>query len=657
VAVEAQHASGLGTGALCLLPAALTAYLGFNAGGFFPDTTAVATIVLIAVLIVRICVARNPFEGFNRSLAIAAAGLALYALWTLLSGRWSDSPTRALLEFDRALLYLVTLVLFGSIGRTTARFRWMVRSVALGIAVVCLAGLITRVLPEVWPVDEGFLAERLSYPVTYWNTLGIMASVGVILCLHLAGSRSEPRLARVLGAAAVPPLAATLLLTYSRGAIAAGAIGVLAYILLARPRALLSGLLATVPPTIVALIATYDADLLASANPTSSAAVSQGHTVALVVALCTVAAAVARWVLLMWLDSRPLTLGTRLRGAAWYGLAAILIVGTLALNVPGYVGDQYDRFVHTSAPKGEVRDRILDPSNNGRLAHWDVALDAFTESKLHGEGAGTYQLSWAQHRPASLAGLYVRDAHSLYVEVLGELGIVGLLLLLVVLGTIFIHLGSGLLGPNRTLYGAVFAATLALAIHAGVDWDWEMPVVMIWLFALAGAALAAPSRRRFPSGPLSVPVRVLAGAGLALLVLVPAHVAVSQKKIEDSFDAYGQNDCPQAIDLARSASDTLGTRPEPHEVIGYCYLRQGRGRQAVEEIQKAVSRDPDNWEYRYDLAVVRGANGIDPRPAAKEALRLNPLEQVTRLAVKRFDNADPRKWRRAGSALARETEL
>ena len=656
MALDVQHASGLGTGALCLLPGALIVYLGFNAGGFFPDTTAIVTIVLLAVLGLRICVARSPFEGFNRSLAIAAAGLALYALWTLVSGRWSDAPARALLEFDRALLYLVTLVLFGSIGRTTARLRWMLRSVALGIAVVCLAGLISRLLPEVWPVEEGFLAERLSFPVTYWNSLGIMASVGVILCLHFASGRSEPWLVRVLGAAAVPPLAATLLLTYSRGAIAAGAIGVLAYVFIARPRALLSCLLATVPPTIVAVIVTYDADLLSSENPTSSAAVTQGHRAALVVGLCTVAAALTRWAL-VWLDRRPLTFGPRLQGAAWYGLAAILIVGTLALNVPGYVGDQYDRFVHTSAPSGDVRERIFDPSNNGRLAHWDVALDTFRESKLHGEGAGTYQLSWAQHRPVSLAELYVRDAHSLYVEVLGELGIVGLLLLLVVLGTIFFRLASGLLGPNRTLYGALFAATLTLAIHAGVDWDWEMPVVMIWLFALAGAALAAPSRRRFPSHPLSVPVRVLAAAGIALLVLVPAHVAASQKKIEDSFDAYGQGDCRQAIDLARSASDTLGTRPEPHEVVGYCYLLQRRGPQAVEEMQKAVSRDPDNWEYRYDLALALGASGIDPRPAAQAALRLNPLEEITRRAVRRFDTANPHTWRRVGRTLAKETEF
>ena len=62
-------------------------------------------------------------------------------------------------------------------------------------------------------------------------------------------------------------------------------------------------------------------------------------------------------------------------------------------------------------------------------------------------------------------------------------------------------------------------------------------------------------------------------------------------------------------------------------------------------------------ETLYDLALALGASGIDPRPAARAALRLNPLEQITQLAVRRFDTNNPRRWRRTGRALARETEF
>jgi hypothetical protein len=235
--------------------------------------------------------------------------------------------------------------------------------------------------------------------------------------------------------------------------------------------------------------------------------------------------------------------------------------------------------------------------------------------------------------------------------------VVGLLLLLVALGTVFVRLVTGLRGPNRTMYGALFAAMLTLAIHAGVDWDWEMPVVFVWLFALAGLALAAPTRRRGSSGSLSLAVRAGLGVIVVLLALIPAQIAASQSQLDDSLDAYQESDCKTAIDLAQSASDTLGSRPEPYEVVGYCRILEGRGRLAVGQMQKAVKQDPDNWEYRYDLALALGASGRDPRAAAQAALRLDPLGELTRLAVRRFDNESPHRWRRAARKLARDTDL
>jgi hypothetical protein len=94
----------LATWALLFLPGALTIYLAFNAGGFFPNTQAFAALLLAAALALRIAFADEPFAGFSRPLAVAGAGLALYAGWTLVSALWSDATGRALLEFNRALI-------------------------------------------------------------------------------------------------------------------------------------------------------------------------------------------------------------------------------------------------------------------------------------------------------------------------------------------------------------------------------------------------------------------------------------------------------------------------------------------------------------------------------------------------------------------------
>src|SRR5438105_13412815 len=113
----------VGSGALSLLPGALTVYISFNGGGFFAGTPALMAVIVAALLVAWLLVARDPFDAVNRRLALAAAAFGLYALWILISSSWSDSPARALLAFDRALLYLLVLVLFGLVGGGPARQR------------------------------------------------------------------------------------------------------------------------------------------------------------------------------------------------------------------------------------------------------------------------------------------------------------------------------------------------------------------------------------------------------------------------------------------------------------------------------------------------------------------------------------------------------
>ncbi len=83
--------------------------------------------------------------------------------------------------------------------------------------------------------------QRLSFPVTYWNTLGLLAALGIVLAFHLSARLPNAGSRRILAAGVIPLLAATLFFTFSRGAISAGAIGLALYVLVARPRGLLGG--------------------------------------------------------------------------------------------------------------------------------------------------------------------------------------------------------------------------------------------------------------------------------------------------------------------------------------------------------------------------------------------------------------------------------
>jgi hypothetical protein len=98
-------------------------------------------------------------------------------------------------------------------------------------------------------------------------------------------------------------------------------------------------------------------------------------------------------------------------------------------------------------------------------------------------------------------------------------------------------------------------------------------------------------------------------------------------------------------------------RAEPYEPIAYCQARRGNYRLAVQAMEKAVGRDPDNWRLRYGLALVRGAAGVDPLPAARLARRLNPHSQLTTELVRELGAGTRRERRRLTASLARSQRL
>ena len=121
-------------------------------------------------------------------------------------------------------------------------------------------------------------------------------------------------------------------------------------------------------------------------------------------------------------------------------------------------------------------------------------------------------------------------------------------------------------------------------------------------------------------------MRIAATAACLAVAAVPAVVLVSQNRLDDSADAFAQGNCREAIDKAGSSIAALGFRPEPYEVRAFCRLRQGRRHDAILDLERAIDRDPQNWTYRYDLAVARASAGLDPRRAAVATLRLNPMD-------------------------------
>src|SRR3954470_22396208 len=175
----------------CALPAALIVWFGFHSGGFGPAAVALAGVVLALGLAAHTTVADTPFSGTSHWLAFGAGALALFAAWTMASGWWSDAEGRALIEASRALLYVLLVVAVAAVAGRPWRVSWMVRGITLAIAVVALTGLATRLYPDHFSLEQIVGPPRLSYPVGYWNTLGLLTGIGFVLSLHLTAARDE----------------------------------------------------------------------------------------------------------------------------------------------------------------------------------------------------------------------------------------------------------------------------------------------------------------------------------------------------------------------------------------------------------------------------------------------------------------------------------
>jgi hypothetical protein len=630
-----EAVSDVGEHGVAFVPGLLVVFFSFNGGGYFAGPVAFAAVVLALVLALRMSLASEPLAGYGPLAVLSAGALLLFGLWTALSGTWSHAPGRALIEADRVLLYLLALLLFASVTRSTDRMRLIVRGVAAGAVIVCVVGLITRVAPDVWPIAPDLQQGRLSYPLTYWNAFGLLAAIGLLLCTHLTCSEREPRLVRVASAAAIPVLGAALYFTFSRGAMAVAIIGLVLYALIARPRGIVGGVLAGAPATAIAIVTAYDAGLLASDNPTTGAAAAQGHHVALVVALCAGGAALVR-ALALPLDG--LLERARLPGwargwlpATLWVLGAIAAAGVFfAAHGPDRVSSNYHRFVHGNAVviSGDLRSRLGDPGNNRRIDQWKVAMKGYREDRFRGLGAGTYENLWNRKRPVTFA---ILDAHSLYTEVLAELGISGLIMLAASLVLILFAFVRGVWrSRDRYVYGALTATAVAWAVRAALDWDWEMPAVTLWLFCAGGAALAVSRRGRPRALRVAALPRLVLALACIVAALVPAAVAVSQHRLEDAQAALARGDCGAAEREAQRSLDVVGFRAEPHQLLAYCAARRGDMRRALSEADEAVRRDPKNWRYRFDVALIQTARGHDPLPAARAAAALNPRDPLAR---------------------------
>src|SRR5205823_13614117 len=149
--------------------------------------------------------------------------LALSAL-TALSTVWSVQPDASWQDAGRMLAYSAFFAAAVALARAAAD-RWpaLLGGVILAAVVVCGWAVLTKVFPD--QLDAADVYARLRAPYSYWNAIGLTAAMGAIGCLWLGSRRAGHALLSALAYPAMGLTLLTLMLAYSRGALAALVVG------------------------------------------------------------------------------------------------------------------------------------------------------------------------------------------------------------------------------------------------------------------------------------------------------------------------------------------------------------------------------------------------------------------------------------------------
>jgi len=610
------------------VPFLLVFYLAMREGGYGQVArgelgVAVWVVLLLGALagLLRIPNSRSGWVGIGLLVAFAA--------WTGLAALWSESAERTAIETARVATMLGVFVLALCMQRA-GTLRHTVAGVGAAIAIVTTLSLGSRLLPDLFPANQ--VADvlptevaRLGYPLAYWNGMATLVAIGLPMLILAAGCASSLRL-RAIACAWLPIYALTMFFTLSRGGVVEATIGVVTLLILMPQRMRITWPLAIGAAGSAVIVAFANARPELGEGLETELARDQGLEVlgltVVVCALCALGNYLAQSRAGEWPAALPRVSRSTGRRIAAVG-AVIFIVGAIVAGAPGRVSDNWTEFKEPATPSNDTS-RFSSTSGSGRYQWWVSAADAGWSSPLKGIGPGTFEFWWARD-DVEIVG-FVRDAHSLYLETFGELGVIGFALIVAAVG------GGLWVGVRRvrkadsdseaTLAAVATAAMVVFASAAAIDWSWELTVLPV-TFLLLAAALIGGGRTDAVGSTRSVAVLPILAA-LSLMVILPP--LLNKVYIDDSQEAAAQGNVVEAIEDARSASALLPFDASSHLQRALVLQLSGEFEAAAAEAEIATERESTNWRTWLVLSRIEADRGDEA--AAEAALErseeLNP---------------------------------
>ncbi|HEY7018493.1 MAG TPA: tetratricopeptide repeat protein [Gaiellaceae bacterium] len=573
--------------------------------------------IFAALLVALVLVAGSPSSP-PRTVVVGISALLLLAAWQAISAAWSPLPSLARDDALLTVFYVAALAIAALTA--TGRLEGIVVTAATaaacgGLAVATAVAVRVADVPGSYFVGDG----RLAWPITYPNADAAMFLVGLWPALVVAAERRLPVVVRGLALGAAAATLSGWLVAQSKGGGVALAIS--AVVLLAVSPARLRLLVPT------ALAAVLVGPLFRPLTEPFNAGSGLDHAAsrAALTLLWLTAAATVVGVVYALVDRR-LEVGPSALRVARITVATLVVLAVIAIPVgffasvahpESFVQDKWHSFKHL--PTSEQGSTHFISLGSNRYDFWRVALTDFRHHALAGIGGRGFGPAYlVQGRSSETPA----RAHSVELDALSELGIVGFVLLAVGLGALLVGCFLGLRRRNLAATAA-FGAGAYWIVHASVDWNWTIPAVGIPFFVLLGAGAAAGADR--PLGRAWAWPAAGFAVAVALLALLPPWLSarLSSHALESS---------------SSTASDLRWARRlDPLSVDPYLVQAQiaPTPAAALPPLRKAVAKEPRSADVRFELgqAYLRAGRPADARRELRAALALDPQADAIRRAL------------------------
>jgi len=606
------------------------------------------------------------------------------AVLTACSITWAASPSEAWLEANRTLAYSAVFAAAVALAHSVpGRWSAVVGAITLSAVVLSAYAVLTKVFPGALNPDEVYA--RLREPFGYWNSVGLAAALGVPGCLWLGTRRGGHQALNALAYPALGLLVLTMLLSFSRGAVLAAALGAVFWIVTV-PRRLRAAAVLIAGVAGGGLIAAWAfgqsalTDDRVPVDLRNTAGLQLGLLVLVMLGLLVL---VGLGVGFARANRAPTPLQRDRAGVALLAALALAGVGgAVALSLgdkglTGSVSTRWEQLTDPSAPLPRNDNSRLTSSGSVRARYWDEALRIFQDNPGVGVGAGGYATVRKRYRTADPA---VRHAHGYVVQTLADLGLAGLAVSLALLAA-WLASAARATGLRRRDRGRPYtperiglltlpAIVIVFGVSSLIDWTWFVPanaavglLAAGWLAGrgpLAGRgradAPADPSPMAVPAGATPLAERLRAGlrerpraicaAAAVLLALVTAWTVYQPQRADtiaqDALDTLATGDADAARAQAQHARDVNPLSLDPLYALWTIEASAGRNSAARRALERAVRLQPSNpepWvrlaEFELNtlkrpkvaLAAIRPALYLDPRSSDAVAVFLAAQRQ------------------------------